>query len=161
MPPLGFCVERTTIRVNDIDACTECGIIQTIPNSLSAHQKTSPNPFRASSPMKTRLGVLNMKVMMHPLLVHSHLRLLLVLITQASIPILSASSDDLSEATFFERRIRPLLLDHCQDCHGTLNEGMPHLPLLDSREAFVGDSALVVPGSPACLLYTSPSPRDS
>ena len=26
---------------------------------------------------------------------------------------------------------------------------MPHLPLLDSREAFVGDSALVVPGSPA------------
>ncbi len=99
--------------------------------------------------MKTRLGVLNMKVMMHPLLVHPHLRLLLVLITQTSITVLSASSDDLSEATFFERRIRPLLLDHCQDCHGTLNKGMPHLPLLDSREAFVGDSALVVPGSPA------------
>ena len=99
--------------------------------------------------MKTRLGVLKMKVMMHPLLVHPHLRLLLVLITQTSITVLSASSDDLSEATFFERRIRPLLLDHCQDCHGTLNEGMPHLPLLDSREAFVGDSALVVPGSPA------------
>ena len=50
--------------------------------------------------MKTRLGVLNMKVMMHPLLVHPHLRLLLVLITQTSITVLSASSDDLSEATF-------------------------------------------------------------
>ena len=99
--------------------------------------------------MKTRLGVLNMKVMMHPLLVHPHLRLLLVLITQTSITVLSASSDDLSEATFFDRRIRPVLLDHCQDCHGTLHKGMPHLPLLDSREAFVGDSALVVPGSPA------------
>ena len=98
--------------------------------------------------MKTRLGVLNMKVMMHPLLVHPHLRLLLVLITQTSITVLSASSDDLSEATFLNVEsghcfwiiAKTVMAPEQRDASSSL---------LDSREAFVGDSALVVPGSPA------------
>lgn len=61
----------------------------------------------------------------------------------------STPSDD--QLHFFESRIRPLLIDHCYDCHsqqaGEIGGGL----LLDSRAGIIkgGDSdALMIPGDP-------------
>jgi hypothetical protein len=52
---------------------------------------------------------------------------------------------------FFESRIRPILTDHCYECHSVESEKVKGGLLLDSREALLkgGDSGVVlVPGDP-------------
>jgi hypothetical protein len=65
----------------------------------------------------------------------------------ALMPVLASSED--SGLEFFEKRVRPVLMEHCQECHGEEKDkgGLR----LDSREALLrgGDSgAAIVPGNP-------------
>jgi cytochrome c553 len=60
-----------------------------------------------------------------------------------------AADDSNADAEFFETHIRPLLVEHCLECHGEKKQegGLQ----LDSHETFIkgGDSgALIVPGRP-------------
>src|SRR5437764_12072874 len=60
-----------------------------------------------------------------------------------------ADKIDPAQAEFFEKKVRPLLLDNCQSCHGPDKQkaGLR----LDSREALIsgGESgAVVLPGIP-------------
>ena len=55
-----------------------------------------------------------------------------------------------AQVEFFEKRIRPLLADHCYDCHSTKGKQSGGLRL-DDREALLKggkDGAVVVPGDP-------------
>ncbi|MEO1991747.1 MAG: DUF1549 domain-containing protein, partial [Pirellulales bacterium] len=57
----------------------------------------------------------------------------------------SLSSDD---ASFFESRVRPLLLKHCSECHSA-KEGDPEGGLsFDSRAEFFSSSAVAIAGKP-------------
>ena len=69
-----------------------------------------------------------------------------------------------AEFDFFEKKIRPVLAEHCYECHSVESEKSKGGLLLDSREATLrgGDSgAAVVPGKPdESLLLTAISHRD-
>lgn len=73
-------------------------------------------------------------------------RIVILLAILASIAIVDASADD----TFFESKVRPLLVKHCYDCHsGTSAKGGLSL---DTREGWQrgGDSGpAIIPGKPA------------
>ncbi|MDP6208805.1 MAG: c-type cytochrome domain-containing protein, partial [Roseibacillus sp.] len=58
------------------------------------------------------------------------------------------SSEDLR---FFEKRIRPLLADHCYKCHAATSKKIKGSLLLDRRAGWVkgGESGeVIVPGKP-------------
>ena len=78
----------------------------------------------------------------------SSLGLLLIL----SAPALSAPPDDAAGIEFFEKKIRPVLVEHCYECHSAeAKKGLKGGLALDSREASRkgGDSGpAVVPGKP-------------
>src|SRR6267378_676673 len=66
---------------------------------------------------------------------------------------------------FFEKKIRPLLVEHCYKCHGAQSEKVKGGLLLDTREGVLkgGDTgAAIVPGDPEKSLlikavrYTDP-----
>lgn len=62
-----------------------------------------------------------------------------------------ALGEDDESLQFFEKVIRPALIEHCQECHGAATEASGGL-LLDSRDGWTagGDSgAAIVPGDPA------------
>lgn len=69
------------------------------------------------------------------------------------------------ESDFFEKKIRPLLAEHCYKCHSTESEKVKGSLLLDSREASLrgGDSGhAVVPGNlNESLLYVAVTYKDS
>tara|TARA_R110002049_G_scaffold46487_1_gene135119 strand:- start:59335 stop:62496 length:3162 start_codon:yes stop_codon:yes gene_type:complete len=57
---------------------------------------------------------------------------------------------------FFEKRVRPLLSEHCYECHSAQSEKLQAGLMLDSRSAMVagGDSGpSVVPGDPSGSLF--------
>lgn len=75
-------------------------------------------------------------------------RLLLVLGLLAALP--SRAEQGVAGVEFFEKQVRPLLLEHCQECHGEKKQ--KGSLRLDSREAWMrgGDSgALLKPGDAA------------
>lgn len=62
-----------------------------------------------------------------------------------------ALADDAAATAFFESRIRPVLVEHCQECHSGDADTLGGSLLLDSRAGLLagGDSgAAVVPGKP-------------
>lgn len=62
-----------------------------------------------------------------------------------------AASSDPSGVEFFEKRIRPVLIDHCYKCHSAKSEKLKANLLLDSRQGAIqgGDTGpAVVPGNP-------------
>src|SRR5687768_11713870 len=66
----------------------------------------------------------------------------------------SAAAQDitLAQADFFEKKIRPVLAQHCYKCHSHSGEKLKANLFLDSREGLLkgGDTgAAVVPGKPA------------
>ena len=69
------------------------------------------------------------------------------------------------QTEFFEKKIRPLLAEHCYKCHATDSEKIKGGLLLDSREATLrgGDSGhAVVPGDLyESLLYVAVTYKDS
>ncbi len=81
------------------------------------------------------------------------------------VTVLSLVASEGAEDDFFERRIRPVLVENCWECHGT--EGKPGKGGLrmESREALLrgGESGpALVPGKPAqSLLYLAMSHADS
>ena len=70
----------------------------------------------------------------------------------AALPISGvAHADDTAATAFFESRIRPVLIEHCQECHSGDAEQLGGNLLVDSRAGLLsgGDSgAAVVPGKP-------------
>ena len=67
-----------------------------------------------------------------------------------TLPVASATADD-DGLEFFEKRIRPLLVEHCFQCHAQNAKKLGGGLLLDSREGMQkgGDSGIVVvPGKP-------------
>ncbi|MBC8114639.1 MAG: DUF1549 domain-containing protein, partial [Candidatus Saccharimonas sp.] len=68
----------------------------------------------------------------------------------AMIPLTALSADD-PGIDFFEKKIRPLLVEHCDECHSTNSKKLGGNLLLDSRSGVMkgGDSgAAVEPGQP-------------
>jgi len=81
-----------------------------------------------------------------------HFRRLLSLLILGLTPV-AAEAVDLGDAEFFEARVRPLLIEHCIDCHGPDKQkgGLR----LDSRSGWAtgGDSGpAAVPGKPGASL---------
>lgn len=61
----------------------------------------------------------------------------------------SSTESDTAEAEFFEKRIRPLLVNHCYECHSSESKDVQGHLLVDSRSALRngGDSGpAIVPG---------------
>src|SRR5690242_17852078 len=61
----------------------------------------------------------------------------------------SLRADDAAEQEFFEKRVRPILVEHCFECHSAKTNPLKGGLRLDSREGLMagGDSgAAVVPG---------------
>lgn len=86
----------------------------------------------------------------NPLRVRSIANSLLAFSLIVSSP-LRAHADDSENLNWFENKIRPALIEHCQDCHAVDSEASGGL-LLDSRDGWQagGDSgAAIVPGKPA------------
>jgi hypothetical protein len=77
---------------------------------------------------------------------------------------LVAAAPSADEISFFESKIRPLLSEHCYDCHSTKSEKIKGGLVLDSRDGWMagGDSGDVIePGSPNdSLLLTTVSYAD-
>ncbi|MCP4189482.1 MAG: DUF1553 domain-containing protein [Planctomycetaceae bacterium] len=75
---------------------------------------------------------------------------------QAAISTLAIGGELSQEAVhFFERKIRPVLIEHCYDCHSPQADELHGNFSLDSRESLLrgGDSGpAVVPGDPAASL---------
>ncbi len=76
-------------------------------------------------------------------------RLLPVLLTLIAVPVVGLADDDVAGQEFFEKSVRPILVEHCQECHqaSEINGGLR----LDSRQGWMagGDSgAAIVPGDP-------------
>ena len=65
---------------------------------------------------------------------------------------LRAPADDAAGVEFFEKRVRPILIDHCYKCHGEPGQKIKGGLRLDTRDALLkgGDSgkSAVVPGKP-------------
>jgi hypothetical protein len=80
----------------------------------------------------------------------SAVMLLALCFLAASSPAARAANADFD---FFERRIRPLLVDHCYSCHSAAAEPVRGALLLDSRDGMLkgGESGLpaIVPHNPA------------
>ena len=79
--------------------------------------------------------------------------------------LLSAEEFAAADLEFFEKKVRPVLAEHCFKCHSADAKKLKGGLLLDHRAGVMkgGDSGpAIVSGKPAdsCLLYTSPSPRD-
>ena len=82
---------------------------------------------------------------------HSEILLFAAAMIGVSLPCTVSAEDAASPQAieFFEKRVRPLLVQHCQECHGAKKQEASLR--LDSREALVkgGDNgAVVVPGAP-------------
>ena len=77
----------------------------------------------------------------------------------------SIRADTQADEAFFEAKIRPVLVEHCYECHSTKSKKPKGGLLIDSREATLkgGDGgAAIVPGKPAdSLLITAISYTDS
>ncbi len=73
---------------------------------------------------------------------------LLMLLSTMLCTVRLAVGDDFE---FFEKKIRPLLIDHCYKCHSAQSDGVKGGLLLDTREGLLkgGDTgAAIVPGDP-------------
>ncbi|HEX3872084.1 MAG TPA: DUF1549 domain-containing protein, partial [Pirellulales bacterium] len=60
-------------------------------------------------------------------------------------------SDDAAGVTFFEQRVRPLLVEHCYECHSADSKIVQGGLLLDSKQGWLqgGDSGTaIIPGDP-------------
>src|SRR3954447_21983018 len=73
--------------------------------------------------------------------------------TAALIFLSGATAEELSKehVEFFEKRIRPVLVEHCYECHSAQSEKLKGKLLLDTREAarHGGETGpAVVPGDP-------------
>jgi len=67
----------------------------------------------------------------------------------------AAHGDEQSDLQFFENRIRPVLVEHCYECHASDSDDLSGGLLLDSQLGWQagGDSgAAIVPGDPAASL---------
>ncbi|MSR54812.1 MAG: DUF1553 domain-containing protein [Gemmataceae bacterium] len=68
-----------------------------------------------------------------------------------SLPAFGQSPPSAADTTFFEQKIRPLLVEHCYSCHSVSGKKLKGGLLLDSREAILkgGDTgAAVIVGQP-------------
>jgi hypothetical protein len=86
--------------------------------------------------------------MTHP----SHLSILLLFSAAAMISLHRATADDSAGIEFFERKIRPILVNHCYECHSHAAKKHKGKLYLDSRAGIRtgGESGpAVVPGKPA------------
>src|SRR5436190_15632590 len=78
-------------------------------------------------------------------------RLTLLLLLAARITVLADPQTDGPGAEFFESKIRPVLADHCYNCHSEKAEKLKGGLYLDSREGILkgGDTGpALVPGDP-------------
>src|SRR5262245_12010085 len=69
--------------------------------------------------------------------------------------ILLAQEPSSADREYFEKRVRPLLVQHCNECHSTQEKKQRGGLRLDSREALLrgGDSGeVIVPGKPEASL---------
>ena len=76
-----------------------------------------------------------------------------ILLTASSLVIAEGPAPD--QVEFFEKNIRPVLIEHCYECHSALSEKLKGGLLLDNREAVRkgGESGpAVVPGDPDASL---------
>src|SRR5437016_13449467 len=65
--------------------------------------------------------------------------------------VVSAQAPSRADLDFFEAKVRPLLVQHCQECHSTKAKKQKGGLLLDSRAAILegGDTGpAIVPGQP-------------
>src|SRR5947207_1203599 len=77
--------------------------------------------------------------------------LYLTLCLAAAAPTFAAPPPSAEAAEFFEKRIRPILVDECYKCHSAQAEKLKGKLLLDTREGLLkgGDTGpAVVPGDP-------------
>ncbi len=75
------------------------------------------------------------------------LTVLIVLATDLGLPLLlEAEEISASESAFFEKHIRPLLVDHCYRCHSTQSKKVRGGLVLDSRDGWIrgGDSGQAI-----------------
>src|SRR6186713_889573 len=75
-----------------------------------------------------------------------------LLLATGGLPFLHGAEPTPQETDFFEKRIRPLLADHCYKCHSTGADKVKGGLLLDSRASLLkgGDTGPgFVPGTPA------------
>src|SRR5687768_7969321 len=79
-------------------------------------------------------------------------------------PTAAREASDPAKAEFFEKKIRPVLVEHCYACHSAKAEKVKGGLLLDSRAGLLkgGESGLVVmPGKPeASRLLTAVTYKD-
>ena len=78
-------------------------------------------------------------------------------IALASIAFTTASGEELAkeQVEFFEKKIRPVLVEHCYECHSAQSEKLKGKLLLDNKEASLkgGESGpAIVPGNPDASL---------
>ncbi|NBP81838.1 DUF1549 domain-containing protein, partial [bacterium] len=121
----------------------------------------SPGAFRwAMTPsermLRERLGDANQLLHAHTLLMKNLTALLLAVLAMPC----AASGDDLpaDAVEFFERKIRPVLVQHCYECHSADADVLQGGLMLDSRAGLLagGDSGPgLVPHDPAASLLLS------
>ncbi|MEI6714833.1 MAG: PSD1 and planctomycete cytochrome C domain-containing protein [Verrucomicrobiota bacterium] len=76
----------------------------------------------------------------------------------ASLSAVAAAPSDLAQLDFFEKKIRPVLVDQCYECHSETSKKIRGNLLLDSRDGLLkgGDSGpAIVPGNPKKSLLVS------
>ena len=77
-------------------------------------------------------------------------------LTNVSLPLIVAAEPKAEDLQFFEQHIRPLLQQHCYQCHSAEAEVVESGLQLDSRPAWEqgGDSGpAIVPGKPEESLF--------
>src|SRR6266496_3832302 len=75
----------------------------------------------------------------------------IALLISLSVPLVAVSGGAEEGIDFFEKKIRPLLVEHCYQCHSAQSEKVKGGLLLDTREGVLkgGDTgAALVPGDP-------------
>jgi hypothetical protein len=89
----------------------------------------------------------------------------LVLLVHLLAPAARAAEPDAAGIEFFEKNIRPILIDRCYNCHSQKAEKIKGKLLLDSRQGVLNGGEggpIIVPGNPAksrlivALRYTDP-----
>ncbi len=79
------------------------------------------------------------------------IRACLALVVMGLAPTISADEIDPKDAAFFEAKVRPILVDHCEKCHASNAEKVRGNLLLDSKAGWEkgGDNGpAIVPGNP-------------
>ncbi|QOV91309.1 DUF1553 domain-containing protein [Humisphaera borealis] len=91
--------------------------------------------------------------MNHPRSIYACTALVITLVTAATAVVAEAPKPDPAGVAFFEQKVRPVLVEHCYECHSASAKKVRGGLLLDSRPGWQkgGDSMTpaIVPGDPA------------